>query len=136
MKNAYSTVLSHKWELPSWLHDRHLHGRKHPTHYDYAFDKSDIAVALWGECKFIANAINIDIGLSNWYDVFKMLDIQYNKVTLTMHDIIKISLVVRTIACIYRYNTCKKLTDDFLNGITTDFLINSTIDIVKAQGLG
>ena len=73
----------------------------HDLTYDYAFDKSDIAIALWGECKFSANVIDIDIELNNWYDVFKMLDIQYNKNTLTMHGIIKISLVVQTITCIY-----------------------------------
>ena len=38
-----------------------------------------------------------------------MLDIQYDKDTLTIHSIIKISLVIQTITCIY--NTYKKLTD-------------------------
>ena len=60
-----------------------------------------------------------------------MLDIQYNKDTLTIHGIIKISLVIQTITCIY--NTYKKLTGDFLNGLITDFLINNTIDIAISQ---
>ena len=126
----YCIYTAHNYD-PSFKPDKPKYTAMHDLTYDFAFDKSDIAIALWGECKFIANAIDIDVELNNWYDVFKMLDIQYNKDSLTIHGIIKISLAIQTITCIY--NTYKKLTDDFLNGLITDFLINNTIDIAIFQ---
>ena len=105
MVPPYCIYAAHNYN-PSFKPDKPKYTATHDLTYDYAFDKSDIATALWGECKFIASAIDIDIELSNWYDVFNMLDIQDNKNKLTIRDIIKLSLVVQTITCIY--NTYKK----------------------------
>jgi len=86
---------------------------------------------MWEECRFIAKAINIDIDADKWYNVFIMLDIQYTKANLTIHDIIHISLLIQTISCIY--NTYKKLTDDFLKGLVTDFMIDHVIEMAIIQ---
>ena len=85
--------------------------------YDFAFDDSQIAIVLWTECKYIAESIGIDINMAHWFDIFHKLDIQYNKVSLTIHDLIELSLIIQTITCIY--NTYKTLTDDFHNGKVT-----------------
>ena len=60
-----------------------------------------------------------------------MLDIQYNKANLTIQNLIEISLIIQTITCIY--NTYKKLTDDFLDGRVTDFMIDHITDTAIMQ---
>ena len=103
----------------------------HDLTYDFAFDDSQIAIVLWTECKYIAESIGIDINMTHWFDIFHKLDIQYNKVSLTIHDLIELSLIIQTITCIY--NTYKTLTDDFHNGKVTDFMIDHVTDVAISQ---
>ena len=76
-------------------------------------------------------SIGIDIKIDKWYEIFSLLDIQYTKANLTIHDIIHISLLIQTISCIY--NTYKKLTDDFMKGLVTDFMIDHVIEMAVIQ---
>ena len=71
--------------------------------------------------------------MTHWFDIlnFHKLDIQYNKVSLTIHDLIELSLIIQTITCIY--NTYKTLTDDFHNGKVTDFMIDHVTDVAISQ---
>ena len=53
----YCIYTAHNYD-PSFKPDKPKYTAMHDLTYDYAFDKSDnIAIALWGECRFIANAI-------------------------------------------------------------------------------
>ena len=118
---SYCIYTAHTYD-PSYIPSKPKPTEVHDLTYDFAFDRSQIAIALWAECRFVANAIDIDIKISNWYGIFNMLDIQYNKANLTIQNLIEISLIIQTITCIY--NTYKKLTDDFLDGRVTDFMID------------
>jgi len=116
---------------PLYIPSQHKPTSINDLTYDFAFGESMIAIAMWDECKFVANAIGIDITIDKWYDIFGMLDIQYTKANLTIHDLIRISLIIQTISCIY--NTYKTLTDDFLKGLVTDFLIDHVIEVAITQ---
>ena len=118
---SYCIYTAHTYD-PSYIPSKPKPTEVHDLTYDFAFDRSQIAIALWAECRFVANAIDIDIKISNWYGISNMLDIQHNKADLTIQNLIEISLIIQTITCIY--NTYKKLIDDFLDGRVTDFMID------------
>ena len=86
---------------------------------------------MWDECRFVARSIGIDIKINKWYEIFALLDIQYTKANMSIHDLIRISLIIQTISCIY--NTYKTLTDDYLKGLVTDFMIDRTIEVAIIQ---
>ena len=94
-----------------------------PLTYDFAFWNSSLASAVWEECKYIANAINIDVNIQKWSDIFHLLDTDFK--TLTLKQIVHLNLMIQAIAVLYFKH--KSLTDDYKKGELTDYIVDNTI---------
>ena len=98
------------------------------NNYNYIFWDGHVAKTIWAHSTFIANAMDIDLEVKGWRDIFKILS---KPIPNDIGKHLRINIII-TILCVL-YVMDKKLMDLNTKGIVTDETIDFWPTKVKSK---